>query len=72
MPELRPDGAVRTWSRIDGIDLLRGLSILFVLMNHVNMRLILAAGVIGWGIAVLYAEPMNRFIRSRSRYLRQG
>jgi peptidoglycan/LPS O-acetylase OafA/YrhL len=27
-------------NRIDGIDLLRGLSILFVLMNHVNMRLL--------------------------------
>ena len=30
----------KTWRRIDGIDLLRGLSILFVLMNHVNMRLL--------------------------------
>ena len=29
-----------TWSRIDGIDLLRGLSILFVLCNHVNMQLL--------------------------------
>jgi peptidoglycan/LPS O-acetylase OafA/YrhL len=28
--------------RIDGIDLLRGLAIFFVLMNHVNMRLFLA------------------------------
>ncbi len=26
--------------RVDGIDLLRGLSIVFVLMNHVNMRLL--------------------------------
>lgn len=33
-------GENRSWSRIDGIDLLRGLSILFVLMNHVNMRLL--------------------------------
>ena len=32
----------RSWSRIDGIDLLRGLSIFFVLMNHVNMRLLSA------------------------------
>ncbi|HEY4358065.1 MAG TPA: acyltransferase [Acidobacteriaceae bacterium] len=32
----------RGWSRIDGIDILRGLSILFVLMNHVNMRLLFA------------------------------
>ncbi|HET9181656.1 MAG TPA: acyltransferase [Candidatus Angelobacter sp.] len=31
-----------TWKRIDGIDLLRGLAIFFVLMNHVNMRLQLA------------------------------
>jgi peptidoglycan/LPS O-acetylase OafA/YrhL len=30
----------RPWHRIDGIDLLRGLSIVFVLMNHVNMRLL--------------------------------
>src|SRR5579872_4965098 len=28
--------------RIDGIDLLRGLAIFFVLMNHVNIRLLLA------------------------------
>jgi peptidoglycan/LPS O-acetylase OafA/YrhL len=30
------------WNRIDGVDLLRGLSIFFVLMNHVNMRLLFA------------------------------
>jgi len=34
-----PKGNTR---RIDGIDLLRGLAIFFVLMNHVNMRLLLA------------------------------
>jgi peptidoglycan/LPS O-acetylase OafA/YrhL len=28
--------------RIDGVDLLRGLAIFFVLMNHVNMRLLVA------------------------------
>jgi peptidoglycan/LPS O-acetylase OafA/YrhL len=32
----------KTWTRVDGIDLLRGLSILLVLMNHVNMRLLSA------------------------------
>src|SRR3954454_10462711 len=32
----------RSWSRVDGIDLLRGLAILFVLMNHVNMQLLFA------------------------------
>jgi peptidoglycan/LPS O-acetylase OafA/YrhL len=29
----------RTWARLDGVDLLRALAILFVLMNHVNMQL---------------------------------
>jgi peptidoglycan/LPS O-acetylase OafA/YrhL len=29
----------RSWSRLDGVDILRGLAIFFVLMNHVNMRL---------------------------------
>ena len=28
-----------SWKRLDGVDLLRGLAIFFVLMNHVNMRL---------------------------------
>jgi peptidoglycan/LPS O-acetylase OafA/YrhL len=32
----------RSWARIDGVDLLRGLAIFFVLMNHVNMRLLFA------------------------------
>src|SRR6266853_6100186 len=31
-----------TWKRLDGIDLLRGLAIFFVLMNHVNIRLLSA------------------------------
>jgi len=26
------------WKRLDGIDLLRGLAIFFVLMNHINIR----------------------------------
>jgi peptidoglycan/LPS O-acetylase OafA/YrhL len=30
------------WKRLDGVDLLRGLAIFFVLMNHVNMRLLIA------------------------------
>jgi peptidoglycan/LPS O-acetylase OafA/YrhL len=32
--------SARSWARLDGVDLLRGLAILFVLMNHVNMRLL--------------------------------
>lgn len=41
---------VRTgnWKRLDGIDLLRGLAIFFVLMNHVNIRLL--------GAKVLYSK----------------
>lgn len=35
-------GRVGDWKRLDGIDLLRGLAIFFVLMNHVNIRLLLA------------------------------
>lgn len=34
----RPDSH-RSWTRLDGVDVLRGLAIFFVLMNHVNMRL---------------------------------
>lgn len=32
----------KSWNRLDGVDLIRGLSILFVLMNHVNMQLLFA------------------------------
>jgi peptidoglycan/LPS O-acetylase OafA/YrhL len=32
----------KSWMRLDGVDILRGLAILFVLLNHVNMRLFLA------------------------------
>lgn len=35
-------GRARNAQHIDGVDLLRGLAIFFVLMNHVNMRLFLA------------------------------
>jgi peptidoglycan/LPS O-acetylase OafA/YrhL len=34
--------APHSWARLDGVDILRGLAIFFVLMNHVNMRLFLA------------------------------
>jgi peptidoglycan/LPS O-acetylase OafA/YrhL len=29
-----------SWTRLDGVDLLRGLAIFFVVMNHINIRLI--------------------------------
>lgn len=32
----------RKWNRLDGVDLLRGLAILFVVLNHVHMRLLIA------------------------------
>jgi len=35
-----PADLKRSWRRLDGVDLLRGLAIFFVLMNHVNMRLL--------------------------------
>jgi peptidoglycan/LPS O-acetylase OafA/YrhL len=44
-PDLSPGQPIvqtGSWKRLDGIDLLRGLAIFFVLMNHVNMRLRLA------------------------------
>jgi hypothetical protein len=33
-----PGIQARSWRRLDGIDLLRGLAIFFVPMNHVNIR----------------------------------
>ena len=40
---MSPADPAHSWHRLDGVDMLRGLSILFVLMNHVNMRLVIAA-----------------------------
>jgi peptidoglycan/LPS O-acetylase OafA/YrhL len=34
------EAGARGWARVDGIDLLRGAAIFFVLMNHVNMQLL--------------------------------
>jgi len=44
------------WKRLDGVDVLRGLAILFVLLNHVNMRLRLAH--------VPYAQELPRQLLS--------
>jgi peptidoglycan/LPS O-acetylase OafA/YrhL len=35
-------GEGRSWGRVDGVDVLRGVAILFVILNHVHMRLLLA------------------------------
>ena len=42
MPSAESKNIARSWARLDGVDLLRGLAIFFVLMNHVNMRLLFA------------------------------
>ena len=36
------NAATKSWKRLDGVDLIRGLAILFVLLNHVNMQLLFA------------------------------
>ena len=40
----------RSWSQLEGVDALRGLAIVLVLMNHVNMRL--------WGAHVQYMRGL--------------
>jgi peptidoglycan/LPS O-acetylase OafA/YrhL len=42
MPLVEFTDRARSWKRLDGVDILRGLAIFFVLMNHVNMRLLFA------------------------------
>src|SRR5665213_2080007 len=40
MAESTDRNPAKSWTRIDGIDCLRALAIFYVLMNHVNMRLL--------------------------------
>jgi peptidoglycan/LPS O-acetylase OafA/YrhL len=40
MATSRTASPIRSWTRIDGVDCLRALAIFYVLMNHVNMRLL--------------------------------
>jgi peptidoglycan/LPS O-acetylase OafA/YrhL len=42
MASALPGNPARSWTRLDGVDLLRALAIFFVLMNHVNIRLLIA------------------------------
>ena len=49
---------VGNWKRLDGIDLLRGFAIFFVLMNHVNIRLLLAKVPYTNGLAPLLIQSL--------------
>ncbi len=51
----------RSWMRVDGIDLLRGLAICLVLLNHVNMQLLFAAVPFtrGWPPQLVYSLVWN-------------
>src|SRR5439155_6120249 len=40
MASVASSSQLSDWKRLDGIDLLRGLAIFFVLMNHINIRLL--------------------------------
>jgi peptidoglycan/LPS O-acetylase OafA/YrhL len=42
MAEITRAAAAKSWNRLDGVDLIRGLAIFFVMMNHVNMQLLFA------------------------------
>ncbi len=48
----------RGWARLDGVDLLRGLAIFLVLMNHVNMRLAIARVPYTHGIPAQMAQSL--------------
>ncbi|HUX73570.1 MAG TPA: acyltransferase [Steroidobacteraceae bacterium] len=51
-----PTEPARSWLRLDGVDLLRGIAIALVLMNHVNMRLLIAG--------IPYAQALPRQLLS--------
>jgi peptidoglycan/LPS O-acetylase OafA/YrhL len=40
MPVPQLPNPIRSWQRLDGVDSLRALAILYVLLNHVNMRIL--------------------------------
>ena len=53
--------SARTWARVDGIDLLRGLAICLVLLNHINMQLLFASVPFsrGWAPQLVYSLLWN-------------
>jgi peptidoglycan/LPS O-acetylase OafA/YrhL len=52
------DAFGRRWPRIDGIDLLRGAAIVLVLLNHINMRLVLAHILYGTALPPLLLSTL--------------
>jgi peptidoglycan/LPS O-acetylase OafA/YrhL len=57
-PESPSAATGRSWTRLDGVDLLRGLAIFFVLMNHVNMRLLFAHVPYAQGLPDQLVSPL--------------
>lgn len=53
-----PIATSRAWKRLDGVDLLRGLAIFLVLMNHINMRLVIAKIPYMSGVPVQLAHAL--------------
>jgi len=61
--------------RLDGIDLLRGLAISFVLGGRSPsffLAAIVMAGLLGDVVANVYSQPMNRLLRVRTGENRFG
>ena len=52
MVDDRSGAQARRWARLDGVDCLRALAIVYVLLNHVNMRL--------WGAHIPYTQGLPR------------
>jgi peptidoglycan/LPS O-acetylase OafA/YrhL len=52
MVDARIGVQARRWTRLDGVDCLRSLAIVYVLLNHVNMRL--------WGAQIPYTQALPR------------
>ncbi len=53
-----PGKSPHGWQRLDGVDLLRGLAIFLVLMNHVNMRLRIAKIPFASGLSAQAASSL--------------
>jgi len=53
--------------RNQGIDLLRGLSIFLVILNHIGLRIpfIFLCWLLGWTVAKYFSIPLDRKLRQR-------